>query len=205
MEAPSKSLDELESTLRDLVAWLRHDSTPGIIIGGVAASILGRSRATRDVDALVLLPEEHWPSFMETGKSFGFTPRISDPLAFAVQSRVLLLVHVPTQTPLDISLGLLPFEEEAIARSRIVSLFGIELPLPTPEDLIIMKAVALRSRDLSDIESVLDANPTLDVARIRHWVSAFADIVETPELVSAIDNLLKAKAEKERRRKGRKK
>ena len=40
--------------LRDLVAWLDAEKVPGVVIGGLAASLLGRPRLTRDVDALVL-------------------------------------------------------------------------------------------------------------------------------------------------------
>jgi hypothetical protein len=64
----------------------------------------------------------------------------------------------------DISFGALPFEEEAIARAVEGKVGKIRLPLPTPEDLVIMKAVAHRPRDAVDIEAVLDAHPKLDSA-----------------------------------------
>jgi hypothetical protein len=46
----------------------------------------------------------------------------------------------------------------------------VGIPLPLPEDLIIMKAVAHRPRDLGDIEAMLAAHPELNPRRVRHWV-----------------------------------
>jgi hypothetical protein len=35
-----------------------------MIIGGVAASVLGRPRSTRDIDALAIVPEDAWPQVL---------------------------------------------------------------------------------------------------------------------------------------------
>jgi hypothetical protein len=39
--------------LADLTGWLESARVPAMIIGGVAASILGRPRATRDIEGLL--------------------------------------------------------------------------------------------------------------------------------------------------------
>jgi hypothetical protein len=93
----------------------------------------------------------------------------------------------------DVALGCLPFEEEAVARGRAVQVAGVSIPLPTPEDLIIMKAVAHRDRDLLDIEGLLAAHPDLDLRRVRRWVRAFAEALETPELYDDLQQRLKAR------------
>jgi hypothetical protein len=36
------------------VAWLEQENIPAVIVGGIAASVLGRPRLTRDIDALML-------------------------------------------------------------------------------------------------------------------------------------------------------
>jgi hypothetical protein len=53
-----------------------------VVIGGLAASLLGRPRLTRDVDILVVVDESHWAGFLATGAKYGFVPRQSDTLAF---------------------------------------------------------------------------------------------------------------------------
>jgi hypothetical protein len=62
------------------------------------------------------------------------------------------------------------------------ALSGLRLRLPTPEDLIILKAVAQRPKDLLDIEAVLTNQTFLDKEYIRTWVKQFADVLEMPEL-----------------------
>ena len=73
-------------------------------------------------------------------------------------------------------------ENEIVKRSQSLSLGGVQLRLPTPEDLIILKAVAHRPKDLLDIESVLATQPGLDKEYIRTWVQQFAEALEMPEL-----------------------
>ena len=70
---------------------------------------------------------------------------------------------------------------------------GMHTPLPGVEDLIIMKAVAHRSRDLSDIESLVETNTRLDVDRILRWVGDFASALEMPELLSDLEAIISRK------------
>jgi hypothetical protein len=60
-------LAPLLAVLRDLTAWLKAGQVPGVVIGGLAASLLGRPRLTRDVDALVLLEESRRADFLHLG------------------------------------------------------------------------------------------------------------------------------------------
>jgi len=188
--ADSAFLPPLLAALASLRDWLGSTKVEGLVIGGVAASVLGRPRVTKDVDLLILLPENAWDAFLAAGKRHGFEPRVPDALALARELRMLLLRHTPSGVDIDISVGSLLFEEEALARGQHRKVGGVLLLLPTPEDLIIMKAVAHRDRDLSDIEGVLDTNPKLDKKRIRHWVGAFAESLEMPELLDDLERLL---------------
>jgi len=64
------------------------------------------------------------------------------------------------------------------------------LRLPTPEDLIIMKAVAHRPKDLVDIQAIAANYPDLDKERIRFWVVQFGEALDLPELWIQILKLL---------------
>lgn len=198
MAAESHPVVPLLAALRDLLAWLKAERVPGVVIGGVAASLLGRPRATRDVDVVVLLPEGQGEPFLTAGASFGFIPRLEDALLFAEQARVLLVRHQRSGIDVDIALGALPFEEEVLRRAIAVEVAGVVIPLPTPEDLIVMKAVAHRPRDAVDIESILDAHAKLDLRRIRRWVGEFANAMDMPELLADLEAIV-AKRPKYRR------
>lgn len=180
-----------EATLGALVDWLRSEDVSGLIIGGIAASLLGRPRLTRDVDVLILLEEHRWKRFLNAGAGFGFSPRIDDPLVFARRARVLLVHHKPSDVDIDISLAGLPFEEESIAQVRWTKVGRLSLPLPTAENLIIMKAIAHRPQDMADIRALLDANPRINLRRIRRWVKEFSRVLDSPDILSDLENILR--------------
>ncbi len=188
-----KELSPLLVVIRDLTQWFSSCHVPYLVIGGVAVAILGKPRATQDVDALISLDEISLRSFFDEGPRHGFGPRMSDALPFAQKAKVLLMKHIATGIPVDISFALLPFEKKAISRATMVSLEEAHFPVPTPEDLIVMKAVAHRGRDRADIEHILDVHPDVDAMDIRRTVKEFADVLESPEIYEDIDRLLKQK------------
>lgn len=163
----------------------------GIIIGGVAVSLLGQPRLTADADAMLLLSLDDLPQLIQIAKTVGLVPRISDVIPFAHQSRVVLLKHEASNIHVDISLGLLPFEVEAIERSEEYQTGNLRLRLPTPEDLIILKAVAHRPKDMLDIATVIAAHPNLDSERVAFWVQQFAELLEMPELWHDVAKMLR--------------
>ncbi|HWQ31333.1 MAG TPA: nucleotidyl transferase AbiEii/AbiGii toxin family protein [Blastocatellia bacterium] len=179
--------EKMAAALQSLSAWLSAEQVPHTTIGGVAVSLLAQPRTTEDIDAVIWLEMERWESFLSSGEKYGIVPRISDPLDFARNSRVLLLQHQPTGIGIDLSCGALPFEQEMIERAVSIRIGGLTLHLPTPEDLVITKAVAQRPQDLADIDSIVRTTPVLDHERIRHWVSQFAEALEMPEIAESIE------------------
>ena len=164
----------------------------GVIIGGIAVGLLGKPRFTADVDAVFLLSTREIPHFLELARTENMVPRIQNAEEFARKNRVLLLKHEPTRIDVDISLGILPFEEELVERGNIKTFANLSIRLPTPEDLIILKAVAHRPKDLEDIRTLIENFPKLDVQRIEQWVKAFSEVLDQPDLWNQISPLLKA-------------
>jgi Nucleotidyl transferase of unknown function (DUF2204) len=180
----------LLSALADLMKWLDASNIPSMVIGGVAASMLGRARLTQDVDALVMLPEDEWAKAISTASNHNIVPRIEDALGFARRSRMLLLTHTTSTIDIDISLGGLSFEREALARAQVHEIGGIRLRLPSLEDLLIMNAFAHRPKDMEDIKGLLDAHPTADLKIVRQWVKEFATAMSMPDLLDDFEKLV---------------
>lgn len=86
---------------------------------------------------------------------------------------------------------MLPFEVEMVERSKLHQVDSLQIRLPTPEDLIIMKAIAHRPKDMTDIEAIIISHPKLDQKRIEFWVEQFAEVLETPELWTDVARLLR--------------
>lgn len=189
------SIEPFYAPIAALQRVIEHFDNRGILIGGVAASLLGQPRLTADADALLLLSMNEIPKLIELAQREGLQPRIPDVISFAQRSRVVLLRHEESGINVDISLGLLPFEIEAVERSAEYQAGALRIRLPTPEDLIILKAVAHRPKDMLDIEGVLKTQDSLDTVRIEFWVHQFADLLETPELWTDLEKLLQAHLE----------
>jgi hypothetical protein len=180
----------LQSALADLTKWLAETHIPSMIIGGVAASVLGRPRLTQDIDALAILPEADWETAAQGAARFGIVPRIRDALDFARRSRVLLMRHASSGIDLDVTFGGLPFEESAIEKSQAHDIGGISVRLPRVEDLLVMKAIARRPKDIEDIRGLLEAHPGADFAAARRWVREFATAMSMSDILEDFDKLL---------------
>ncbi len=189
MKTP-KQLKRLRATLAALQRLIDRFESQGVIIGGVAVSLLGKPRFTADADAVILLPINDLPAVLKAAEEEGFSPRYPNFEEFARTNRLLLLRHKKTGITADISLGALPIEQEMVQRSRLVNLGNLSLRVPTVEDLVILKAVAHRPKDLLDIQSLVEINPTLDRERIKKWMQDFAQLLEMPELWDDIARLI---------------
>jgi len=146
-------MKDLIESARDLQNTLEKLALPFCFIGGLANLQWGEPRLTQDLDLTVLAgwgDEERVIDLLLAE----LAPRIEDAREFALNNRVLLL-ETKDGIPIDLALGALPFEEEAVNRSRNIHIGGIALRLCSAEDLIVMKAFANRARDWSDIDGIL--------------------------------------------------
>ena len=175
--------------LENVQRFLEAIQFKGMFIGGIAASFLGRPRFTSDIDVVLIASTQDVDMLINIARSMNIMPRISDPIAFAQKSRMLLLIDEASQIDIDVSLGLLPFEVEAVERRQVVHAGDISLYIPTPEDMIIMKAVAHRPLDMEDIKGIISNHNHLDKKRIFYWVKEFAEALDTPEIENDLKQL----------------
>lgn len=96
----------LQSPLAAVQRLLERLGNQGVIIGGVAASVLGPPRFTADVDIVLLLSVSHLPKLFGAAAELGLAPRIADTEQFARRNRVVLLRHEESGISVDISLGM---------------------------------------------------------------------------------------------------
>jgi predicted nucleotidyltransferase len=171
--------------------WLEKQSIRHFFIGGIALQYWGEPRLTKDVDVTVLVAPEDFEGFLDKAIK-AFRPRIPDASGFARKHRVLLL-ETESGVPIDISLGIPGYEEEAWAHSKEVEFqpFG-KLRLISAEDLIIHKCIAGRPRDVEDVERVLVKQRLhVDVGRIRSLLRFFREIVEEHDPLELFEGALR--------------
>lgn len=175
-------MNRLIEAALELHAFLTRHAVPYAIIGGVAVQAWGEPRLTVDLDLTVITPPEGTAAFVALVLQ-QFTPRVSDPVAFARRTCVIL-IRASNGCHVDISLGVPGYEEEVIRRAVDYEVApGKRVRLCSAEDLIIHKAVAGRPQDLMDIEGIVHRQgERLDGEYIRRWLGEFAAILEMPEI-----------------------
>lgn len=153
-------------------------------IGGIALQRWGQPRLTNDIDITIFThPGEETPYVDELLKLY--SGRLPDAREFALEHRVLLLAS-DDGTPIDIALGGITFEEQAVSRAtRYEFLPGLSLLTCSAEDLVIFKAFADRPRDWADVETILIRQQgKLNWTYILEQLQPLSRLKENPEIVS---------------------
>ncbi len=125
------------------------------LFGARAAILYGVARLTADVDVTVRLSEATSTEAMATSlEQHGFTRRFAAP-AFMARTRVAPFVHDATSLPVDIVIAGPGLEEQFLDRARSIAVEGVRVPVATAEDVVVMKLLAARPKDLEDIAAIL--------------------------------------------------
>jgi hypothetical protein len=164
-----------------VVEALKEYGVKPVLIGGLAAGMLAQPRVTRDVDVLVIFDTENAEELIEHLVQRGFQPRFGEMAEAARSSRIISVLHIPTNSIVDLLLGCMPFDEELVRRAIVQETAGQSFTIPTPEDLIILKTLAGRPKDLEDIRNVALTYPHMDRARIEQWLRDYGQLMENPE------------------------
>ena len=179
------------SALRALGRALAETGKPHMLIGGMAVIARGIRRVTQDLDATIWAEGVDLEELLRTLAGHGISPRIRNAVEFARQHQVLLLAHRGSGTPLDLSLSWLPFEREALARAQRLVLEGVRIPVASPHDLIVYKAVAWRERDRTDIARLLARHRArIDLSEVRRRVREFAHALDAPERIEEFERIV---------------
>lgn len=176
---------KLEPSLRAAIQVLEENRYRYAVIGGIAFAQWAPPRVTRDVDFKVLVPNLDYAAVRQTLRT-AFPERArshapENPLIVAVKIQDIIV---------DFLFAVPGYEENIIERAVLRDLGGWSAWICSPEDLIIQKMIAGRSKDLPDVENILAVQRSkLDDAYIRDWLAQFADALEKPEILTEYERL----------------
>lgn len=158
-------------------------------IGGIALQRWAKPRLTNDVDLTLLTgfgDEEKYIQILLDK----FQSRIQNPLEFSLRSRVVLLQI--ENVGIDISLGALFFEENAVKRAtKFEFIKNISLKTCSAEDLIVYKTFANRSQDWADVENILSVQKNLYWDYIFEQLIPLVELKEEPEILAKLEKFKK--------------
>ncbi|MCA1962478.1 MAG: hypothetical protein LDL31_00875 [Prosthecobacter sp.] len=183
-------MKDLIEQAAELQGLLEQQGWHFCFIGGIAIQRWSEPRLTKDMDITLLTGfgnEEPFIDFLLQR----FESRIRDARSFALQNRILLL-KTKEGTGIDVALGCLPFEEEAVRRSKLLEYVpGISLRTCSAEDLLVMKAFASRPIDWNDVRGILVRQGTkkLDWPYIRRQLQPLCELKEAPEIMTQLEKL----------------
>ncbi len=152
-------------------------------MGGWAVRLYGLPGPTYDIDFAVTISRERLPNLYEAARAAGF----SVPEQFAAgwidavagMPLVKFRLIVEGQTiDIDVFLAESEYQRALMERRQNHDVRGKRTWFVSPEDLVLLKLVASRRRDLADVEDIVLVQPELDEAYMRRWATRLG--VEEP-------------------------
>ena len=152
-----------------------------MLVGGVAVSLWGEARATLDVDWSVWVePEDLERTITALCERVPASP--SQPLEFVRRTRVLPVTTVQGVRA-DIIFAALPWEKQVISRSHTKLVAGKSVSVVSVEDLILMKIISERQKDIEDARRLLRRYRTsLDRDYLEPLLRELADGLARPDV-----------------------
>jgi predicted nucleotidyltransferase len=145
------SLEQIQQALVEVVDALRSAEIAFLLIGGMSAATFARPRATNDID--VFVRPDAAKRALDVLAAAGFQTEETDPHWIYKGVKYGVLVDVIFRSTGDLYL-----DDEMLRRGSEREYLGVTAPLVSPEDLVIIKAVA-----------AAEHSP-------RHWYDALAVI-----------------------------
>lgn len=181
-----KSLPEV---FKKTIFFLDKQGFDYLVIGGIASSVLGYPRMTADVDICIFIKKALIKNFLQQAKREGFTfneketvKRVKETGTFQI---ILNEFHV------DFLILSTDFEKSALSRKQRLNIYGIDAPLPTPEDLILFKIIPARHIDLADAENIAKRySGKLDKNYLKKWAMQLSDEAEEMRIYNEVKRLL---------------
>jgi len=177
-------VDKLLESLVHLQQRLREAGIPSAAVGGIALSVWGEPRSTRDVDVRVLVGREEASRLLEA-LGTEYVAFSEDPLQTLTHFG-FLFVKDRWDTRLDLLLSDTEFDTEVIRRARSMEVApGLSVDVCSAEDLLIYKLISTRPRDREDAASIIRRQgDALDDAYVLNWLQQFEQALDDPALVA---------------------
>jgi predicted nucleotidyltransferase len=134
-DGPTPSEDELLTTLADVVRSLDAAGIDHALMGGISAYTMARPRVTEDIDLFVRPGDVR--RVLDALASCGFETTEHDPSWLAKAWKRGVLVDIIFRSSGDIYL-----DDEMMARRHVDTYKGVRVGMVSPEDLLVIKALA---------------------------------------------------------------
>ena len=189
-------MPNLNETLEEFIKVFEALQIPYAIMGGFAVRVYAIPRPTYDVDFTIAIDRQRLPELYDALEAEGFTVAEEfrrgwiDSIAGMPLIKSRLYFQEGEGIDVDVFLAESEFQKELLSRRRRDRLDDLTVCFVTAEDLILLKLIAHRPRDIADVTDILFTQGQLDVDYMRHWA-------EQLHVADSLERVLEAAAENE--------
>ncbi len=177
--------------LAALDAALQSIGVRWYLFGAQAAMLHGAARLTADVDATIELAERPVSLLVHALRRHGFEPRIGDADDFVARTSVLPAAHVASGMAVDLVVAGTGIEMLFFERSGRHTIEGVSIPVASAEDIVVMKVLAGREKDLEDVAAIIAAQGAgLNLALVRTTLSELEQALDRRDLLPLLERLV---------------
>jgi hypothetical protein len=162
-----------EQTLESIALGLERLAIPYMVVGGQAVLLYGEPRLTRDIDVTLGTDPGRLPEVLDWVRAEGWRVLVETPAEFVTRTMVLPCLDPTSGIRVDFIFSFSLYEQEALRRTRRISIGKAEVCFASLEDLVIHKVFAGRPRDLEDVRSILLKNRGIDLEYVQTWLREF--------------------------------
>jgi hypothetical protein len=167
-------MNDLTKALGDVASLFERMEICYATMGGIAVRVYGIPRATYDIDFTLALGRQRLPELYGGLAELGYSvpPSYDSGWVDTVAGMPLVKARIYLEgrgIDIDLFLAESPFQEELLARRRQERLDELAIWFVSPEDLILLKLLSFRPRDVADIGDILFTQGQLDDEHMRQW------------------------------------
>ncbi|MEX2400268.1 MAG: nucleotidyl transferase AbiEii/AbiGii toxin family protein [Rhodothermales bacterium] len=180
----------VSDVLADLDTLFQRRGIDWYVFGAQAVVVFGRPRQTLDIDVTIDLAVEEISELAVALYESGYEARVDELEQFVRRTRAAPVVHAASGIPVDIIFAGPGLEREFLERAVPVDIENARIPFLSPEDLVAIKILAGRPKDLEDVRGILEKQgPALDEARVRDILERLERALDRSDLVPTYESL----------------
>lgn len=182
-------MSALGDTLRSLSRVLDARGLGWFVMGAQAVTVRGAPRTTQDIDLTVEVERTRLPALLRALEAEGLRHRHPDIADELLASGAVLPLSHRSGMEVDIVLAGSGLESIALARAARLPIDGVAVPVAQATDLVVMKVLAGRGKDLDDLRALL-ATGDVDLPEARDLLGQLEQALGQPGLLPALEAAL---------------
>ena len=174
MQQIEVTFKSVEDVLRDVTSLCNTLELEYAVMGGLAVRVHGIPRPTYDVDFQLAVNQDMLNRFFDEAERIGYTVleifRSGWRDTVGGMPLVKLKTYLASEVSVDVDIFLneTPFQKSLMNRRVSVDLAGVRINFVTAEDLVLLKLIASKPRDLGDVGDILFVQDSLDIQYMNH-------------------------------------